>query len=116
MSKSKTYTARLTIASPAANEIMLLTVLTLAVLVGWYCALLDIVRAFLDGRFDNREEIHIKVPKGFDQWYPGAVLLLLLRTMYGTKQAAIHYWIEMQKAFKSLDYERSKADPCLYSY
>jgi hypothetical protein len=44
------------------------------------------------------------------------VLLLLLRTMYGTKQAAMQFWREMQKAFKQLDYERSKADPCLYSF
>jgi hypothetical protein len=27
----------------------------------------------------------MKVPQGFEKWYPGAVWLLLLRTMYGTK-------------------------------
>jgi hypothetical protein len=32
---------------------------------------------------------------------------------YETGSNAI--WKEMQKAFKSLDYERSKAHPCLYS-
>jgi hypothetical protein len=103
------------IASPVANEMTVRIVLTLAVMAGWYCALLDVVGAFLNGRFDNDEEIYIKVPQGFEQWYPGAVYLLLLRTMYGTKQAAMQYWREMQKAFKNLDYERSKADPCLYS-
>jgi hypothetical protein len=103
------------IASPVANEMTVRIVLTLAVMAGWYCALLDVVGAFLNGRFDNDEEIYIKVPQGFEKWYPGAVFLLLLRTMYGTKQAAMQYWKEMQKAFRSLKYERSKADPCLYS-
>jgi hypothetical protein len=28
----------------------------------------------------------------------------------------MQFWREMQKAFKQLDYERSKADPCLYSF
>jgi hypothetical protein len=79
------------IASPAANEMTVRIVLTLAIMAGWYCALLDVVGVFISGRVDNDGEIYIKVPQGFEKWYPGAVLLLLLRTMYGTKQAAMQY-------------------------
>jgi hypothetical protein len=103
------------IAWPVANEMTVRIVMTLAIMAGWYCALLDVVGAFLNGQFSNNEKIYMKVPQGFEKWYPGAVLLLLLRTMYGTKQAAMQFWKEMRKAFSEMEYERS-ADPCLYSY
>jgi hypothetical protein len=54
------------------------------------------------------------VPQGFEKYYPGNVLLRLLRTVYGLKQAAIQYWREMLRAFKHMKYARCKADPCLY--
>ena len=34
--------------------------------------------------------------------------------IYGLKQAAKQYWKEILKCFGSMDYNRSKADPCLY--
>jgi hypothetical protein len=104
------------IASPVANEMTVRIVMTLAIMAGWYCALLDVIGAFLNGRFGNNEKIYMKVPEGFERWYSEAILLLLLKAMYGTKQAAMQFWKEMQKAFMSMGYERSKADPCLYSY
>ena len=39
--------------------------------------------------------------------------LLLLKTIYGTVQAAMAFFKELLKAFKHLKYNRSKADPCL---
>ena len=41
-------------------------------------------------------------------------MLLLLRTIYGLKQAAYAFWIQLVTAFKDMDYTRNKADPCLY--
>jgi hypothetical protein len=38
----------------------------------------------------------------------------LLKTIYGLKQAAFAFWKALLKAFKAMDFERSKADPCLY--
>ena len=37
------------IASPVANEMTIRIVMTLAIMAGWYCALLDVVGAFLNG-------------------------------------------------------------------
>eukprot|EP00957_Ditylum_brightwellii_P204055 15337406-Ditylum_brightwellii.AAC.1 len=53
------------------------------------------------------------VPKGFERFYPSDVLLELLKTIYGLKQAAIQFWRELQKAFKFMEFLRNKADPCL---
>ena len=56
----------------------------------------------------------MKVPLGFQHFYPRNVLLQLLRTIYGLKQAALQFWHEMQLAFCLMNYVVNKADPCLY--
>ena len=42
------------------------------------------------------------------------MVLLLLRTLYGLKQAAMAFWRELLKAIYSMGTQRSHADPCLY--
>jgi hypothetical protein len=57
----------------------------------------------------------MEVPEGFEKWYdPRLYVLLLLQTLYGLKQAAKAFWEQLLKAFKHMEYSRSKADPCLY--
>ena len=102
------------IASPVVHDMTIRVCLTLMIMSSWTAWLLDVSGAFLNGRFGNGEEIYMRVPQGFERFYPTNVLLLLLRTIYGTKQGAIQYWRETQKAFKYLKYQRSGADPCLY--
>ena len=63
---------------------------------------MDINGAFLHGHFENGEIIHMTVPKGFEEYYPADVLLQLLRTMYGLKQAAMAFWRELLKAMYSM--------------
>jgi Reverse transcriptase (RNA-dependent DNA polymerase) len=41
-------------------------------------------------------------------------VLLLQRTLYGTKQAALQFWRELLKPMVKMFYKRSKADPCLF--
>ena len=41
------------------------------------------------------------------------VVLLLLKTIYGTVQAAMAFFKELLKAFKNLKYNRSTTDLCL---
>ena len=101
------------IASPVVHDITVRIVLTLMIMAAYFGSLLDVSGAFLNGRFENGEELYMGVPKGFEKFYPSNVFLLLLRTIYGTKQAAIQYWKESLRAFTYLEYERSKADPCL---
>jgi hypothetical protein len=41
------------------------------------------------------------------------MVLLLLKTLYGLKQAAVAFWKQLIMAFASMNYARSKANPCL---
>jgi hypothetical protein len=57
----------------------------------------------------------MEIPEGFEQYYhPAGFIWLLLRTIYGLKQAAVAFWKQLILAFASMNYRRSKADPCLY--
>ena len=42
------------------------------------------------------------------------MLLLLLKTIYGLKNAAKAFWKELLKAFGAMKCKRSDADPCMY--
>jgi hypothetical protein len=54
------------------------------------------------------------VPRGFERFYPPNVVLLLLKTIYGLKQAAFEYWKTLLKAIREVGLTRCKADPCVY--
>ena len=56
----------------------------------------------------------MEVPKGFKKYYPGDVLLKLLKCIYGLKQAAMAFWRELLKCMRGMGMTRSTADPCLY--
>jgi hypothetical protein len=89
-------------------------VLTLLLMANWYGELLDVKGVFLHDEFEEGEKLYMQVPEEFEKYYPVGVVLLLLKTIYGLKQAAIAFWKQLLKAFASMDYVRSKADPCLY--
>jgi hypothetical protein len=76
--------------------------------------LFHVKRAFLCGNFENGENIYMEVPQAFEGFYAKNTLRLLLKTIYGLKQAALAFWRELLKAFRHTEYGRSKADPCLY--
>ena len=88
--------------------------LVLIVMASLHAELVDVEAAFLNGRYDNGEEIFVKVLDGMRKWYPPHVLLRLLRTMYGTNKGSMQYWREVAKAMRAMQIERSQADPCLY--
>jgi hypothetical protein len=79
-----------------------------------YAELNDVKGAFLNGVFSHGEKLYMHVPQGFEKFYPGDVVLLLLKTIYGLKQAAFEYWRTLLKALKAVELKRSKADPCVY--
>ena len=56
----------------------------------------------------------MEVPEGFEKFYPVGCLLLLLQTIYGLKQAAFAFWVQLLKALRKMKFDRLKADPCLY--
>jgi hypothetical protein len=81
---------------------------------GWIGMLLDVNGAFLNGRFEKNRKVYMGVPQGFEKYFPRNVVLLLLKTLYGTKQAAMAFWRKLCETFYMIGFARSKADPCLY--
>jgi len=68
----------------------------------------------LCSNFQDEKLIYMKVPEGFERHYQGDMLLLLLRTIYGLKQAARAFWRKLTATLKYMGYLQSPADPCLY--
>jgi hypothetical protein len=88
--------------------------ITLAIMADWATYILDVKGAFLLGLFEDGERIYMARPQGFEQWYPPDIVLLLLKTIYGTKQAAMAFWREMCRAMKNMAFARSTVDPCVF--
>jgi hypothetical protein len=80
----------------------------------WTANVVDVKGAFLHGEFTDGEEILMEVPKGFEKHYPSNMVLKLLKTMYGLKQAAMSFWRMLLRCMQDMRMQRSTADPCLY--
>ena len=102
------------ISSPVTNDVTIRIVLTLLLMAGWHAEIVDVKGAFLHGVFGDGEVMHMEVPEGFEKYYQAGVVLRLLKTLYGLKQAALAFWRELLTAMLSMGFSRSKADPCLY--
>ena len=100
-------------AAPVVNDTTFHIMLILMMMAGWYAEVLDVKGAFLHGLFEDGEQIYMEVPEGFEKHYGAGFVLLLLRTIYGLKQSAYAFWKQLLMAFRSMEYKRSKADPCL---
>ena len=101
------------ISSPVASEITIRIVFVLMLMAGFEADILDVCGAFLLGTFDPGHSMYIEVPRGFEKFYPPGTVLLLNKTLYGTKQASAQYYKLTQQAFRALEFERNKADSCL---
>jgi hypothetical protein len=78
------------ISSPVVDDVTVRTVITNVLVQGWDSEVLDVTTAFLYGEME--EEVYMKCPVGIDLVESGWNLeeenTKLLRTIYGTKQAA----------------------------
>jgi hypothetical protein len=74
----------------------------------------DVQGALLYGEFEDGEKIYIKIPLAFEQFYPSNTVLLLKKTLYGLKQAAMVFYRKLLAATKNIRLMRSTANPCLY--
>jgi hypothetical protein len=102
------------VSSPVVNEASIFIILILMVLMAANAELNDVKGAFLTGFFSRGEELYMEIPEGFEEFYSSEHVLLLLKTIYGLKQAAFEYWKKLLEALKDQGLERSKADPCVY--
>jgi hypothetical protein len=71
--------------------------------------------AFLYGEFEASEKVFVKVPRGFEEFYPKDTVLLLNKTLYGLKQAAKAFYRKLLAAARNIGLQQIVADPCLYN-
>jgi len=102
------------LAAPVVSSITIRIVFVLMLMAMWPGYILDVRGAFLKGTFDRGEKLYMHVPQGMEEKYGCKVVLLLLKTIYGLKQAAFRFWLFLLTIVKQLQHQRSKADPCLY--
>lgn len=60
----------------------------------------DVEEAFLQGKFENGEELYIEVPDDFKEWYTGDVVLKMNIPLYGSKQDAFCFLTLNKKSQK----------------
>jgi hypothetical protein len=75
---------------------------------------MDAIGAFLLGHFNPKHRMYMRVPRGFETFYPPGVVLLLEHTLYGMRQGAMAFWQKALEAMTHIGMKQSCADPCLY--
>ena len=101
-------------AAPVVNEITIRIFMVLIVMAAWCTQIVDVKGAFLLGSFKPEHEMYMEVPQGFEKYIPAWAVLLLGKTIYGTKQAALQFWRFLVSGLRSKGYSKSAADACLY--
>jgi hypothetical protein len=100
--------------SPVVDDITFRVALIYATLHDLGVELIDIETAFLYG--DLIEEIYMSIPEGLEHFedIPDNSCTKLEATIYGLVQSARMFWKKLMKCLtEKLDFEQSKADPCL---
>jgi hypothetical protein len=85
------------IAAPVTSD-MTICIGIILLMVNWYGKLLDVKGAFLHGEFEEGVALYMEVPEGSKKYYPLGWALLLLKTIYGLKQAVVAFWKQLIKA------------------
>jgi hypothetical protein len=92
-----------------------INLMVMADFLGW---MKDANGACLTGEFQATDPVlYMYIPEGMKKWYThlkGEHVLKLLVPIYGTKQAARCYFDKAKGVLQKLQYEGSKADPCLF--
>ena len=103
------------ISAPVTNAVTIRVIMVLLLMMGGYAHIVDVGSAFLLGLFDNEDEkVYASIPKGWDKFFPANTVLLLLKTVYGLKQAANCFYRLLVTVMLNLSFTKSLADPCLY--
>ena len=71
--------------------------------------------AFVYRKFKGGEKVFVKVPRGFEEFYPKDTVLLLKKTLYGLKQAAKAFYRKLLAEERNIGLQQSIADPYLYT-
>ena len=73
---------------------------------------LDVMTAFLYGNLD--EEIYMEQPPGYKIKGQEKKVLKLKKAIYGLKQAARAWWIELAKSLKELEFSKIYTDAGIF--
>lgn len=98
--------------SPVVRFESVRTILALAALENWTVESLDVTTAFLYGKLD--EEIYIEQPPGYRIKGQEHKVFKLKRAIYGLKQAARAWWIELAASLKELGFNKTYADAGIF--
>ncbi len=102
------------IMSPVVGDIVFKMLMSMTLMAGWTAYVVDVKGAFLKPTFEDKHQVYMKVPKGFEKFFPPDVYLLLLKTLYGTKQAAKRFWKYVLMLMQAMGFTRNKAELCVY--
>ncbi|GAB9477113.1 hypothetical protein Gpo141_00014172 [Globisporangium polare] len=99
--------------APVAKQATVRVLLAVAAELDYDTEQFDVDTAFLYAPMED--EVYIRQPDGYeDETHPEKVCRLL-KSLYGTKQAARQWNKTLDNFFRSVGFERSEADPCLYT-
>jgi hypothetical protein len=102
------------ISAPVTNAMTIKLALMWMLMCSGIAHVVDVKGAFLYGEFEDGEKVNIKIPLGFKKFYDRDKVLLLKKTLYGLKQAAMAFYRKLLAATANIGLKRSTADPCLY--
>ena len=97
--------------APVVRRATLLCLLSHAAAEGLQMHQLDVETAFLNGPVV--EELYVREPKGYERGHPGQVLRLR-KAVYGLRQAARQWFLELVKLMDQMGMRQCTADPCLF--
>jgi hypothetical protein len=96
--------------APTGRPTALRALLSKGIFEGLEIHQMDVRNAFLNGTLD--ETIYLRAPAGLN--LQKGKCLHLLKSIYGLKQAPRVWHHELSEFFKSIEFECSPADPCLF--
>ena len=98
--------------SPVVHFSSIRTILAFAVQHNMLIHQMDVVAAFLNGNL--QEDLYMQQPNGYVQAGNEQLVCKLKKSLYGLKQSKRCWNIVFNDYLKSIDFEQSTADPCVY--
>ena len=98
--------------SPVIRYESVRSIIALAAQKGLILQQMDVLAAFLNG--DLEEEVYMKQPEGFSTKKDEHKVWKLKKSLYGLKQAPRCWNMTLDNHLKSMGFEQTSSDPCLY--